>query len=238
MYMTPNCMDGMPGKSQKALDYEYTHRKGRKSPNNLRDQIAVDAGERHWRTPASSDGEGGIMQMYKDKTGHYKLRDQVQGINEKFWPEKQLPTPRASEGNSRSSKGTKSHKHQLGRFYLTAVIKENEPVGGQLNPDWTECLMGWPPGWTSLEPLPLEVWAMWERQFNNWWPSHGTPFYYSKKGGLELTGRIAMAWHCLELIYPRLTTIKEHRTNRLKAIGNGQVAQSKVKAILLNMEAR
>ena len=23
-------------------------------------------------------------------------------------------------------------------------------VGGQLNPDWVEALMGWPPGWTSL----------------------------------------------------------------------------------------
>lgn len=25
--------------------------------------------------------------------------------------------------------------------------------GGKLNPDWEEWLMGWPIGWTSLEPL-------------------------------------------------------------------------------------
>lgn len=27
------------------------------------------------------------------------------------------------------------------------------PAGGALNPDWVEWLMGWPIGWTSLEPL-------------------------------------------------------------------------------------
>ena len=26
-------------------------------------------------------------------------------------------------------------------------------AGGKLNPDWTEWLMGWPPGWTDLKPL-------------------------------------------------------------------------------------
>jgi hypothetical protein len=28
-----------------------------------------------------------------------------------------------------------------------------EVVGGLLNPDWTEWLMGWPIGWTGLRPL-------------------------------------------------------------------------------------
>jgi len=26
-------------------------------------------------------------------------------------------------------------------------------VGGSLNPDWVELLMGWPKGWTDLEPV-------------------------------------------------------------------------------------
>ena len=29
-----------------------------------------------------------------------------------------------------------------------------ETVGGSLNPGWVERLMGWPQGWTSLEPMP------------------------------------------------------------------------------------
>lgn len=41
-------------------------------------------------------------------------------------------------------------------------------VVGQLNPDWVELLMGWPKGWTSLEPIgetPIfEAWGEdWER---------------------------------------------------------------------------
>jgi hypothetical protein len=29
-------------------------------------------------------------------------------------------------------------------------------AGGKLNPDWTEWLMGWPPGWTDLKPLAMD----------------------------------------------------------------------------------
>ena len=197
MYMTPNCMDGMPGKSQKALDHEHTHRKGRKSPNNLRDQIAVDEGERKWPSPRGNSGGGEC----EHGAGGPDLQTAI----------KRVPTPQSRDYKS----GKASHE---------TMIKNsrplNEVVGGQLNLDWTEVLMGWPPGWTSLEPLTLEVWNMWQDQFSAWWPSHSPT-----------------AWHCLELIYPRLTTIKENRTNRLKAIGNGQVPQSKVKAIKFNMEA-
>ncbi len=36
-------------------------------------------------------------------------------------------------------------------------------VGGSLNPNWVEFYMGWPIFWTSLAPLPPEVWAAWQR---------------------------------------------------------------------------
>ena len=127
---------------------------------------------------------------------------------------KLLPTPRASEYKGVGPLGSKSHKHMLDRDYLNAVIQENTGVSGQLNPDWVEVLMGWPPGWTSLDPLPLEVWNMWQDNFLFfWWPF-----------------RRPTVWHCMELKYPSLTTTKENRTNRLKAIGNGQVPQSKIMA--------
>ena len=45
-----------------------------------------EKGSGYWRTPASSDGEGGIMEMREGKTGHYKLRDHVQEINKNQWP--------------------------------------------------------------------------------------------------------------------------------------------------------
>ena len=56
---TPNTMDSLNCKSQKALDYEYnTARPGRTNPNNLRDQVAVQEGLRLW--PASTQSNAVI----------------------------------------------------------------------------------------------------------------------------------------------------------------------------------
>lgn len=71
---------------------------------------------------------------------------------------------------------------------------------GSLNADWTEWLMGWPVGWTSLEPLPMEAFNDWmhQTQAGTWWQH-------------EPTG------------VPRVATGIKNRVSRLKAIGNGQV---------------
>jgi hypothetical protein len=37
-------------------------------------------------------------------------------------------------------------------------------AGGKLNPDWTEWLMGWPPGWTDLKPLGTDKFQQWLQQ--------------------------------------------------------------------------
>jgi len=55
-WMTPNTMDALPPKSQKALDKESsTVRKGRKAPNNLRDQVNVQQGQAEWPTPTTQE---------------------------------------------------------------------------------------------------------------------------------------------------------------------------------------
>jgi len=38
-----------------------------------------------------------------------------------------------------------------------------EQVGGQLNPDWVEWLMGWPIGLTDLKPLAMDRFRLWLR---------------------------------------------------------------------------
>ena len=42
----------------------------------------------------------------------------------------------------------------------------NVTVGGALNPPWVEWLMGWPVGWTDLQPLAMD-------RFRQWLRSHG-----------------------------------------------------------------
>lgn len=68
-----------------------------------------------------------------------------------------------------------------------------EQVQGQLNPDWVEWLMGWPVGWSSLEPTIELFWLDWDID-------------PADKGNI-----------------PRVATKIKDRVNRLKAIGNGQV---------------
>ena len=40
----------------------------------------------------------------------------------------------------------------------------NDQVGGLLNPEWEEWLMGWPIGWTELKPLAMDRFLEWQRQ--------------------------------------------------------------------------
>ena len=66
---------------------------------------------------------------------------------------------------------------------------------GDLNPDWVEWLMGWPIGWSDLKPIKKLIWLDWDVD-----PADKNEI-------------------------PRITTEKQNRINRLKAIGNGQVPQ-------------
>jgi len=70
---------------------------------------------------------------------------------------KRFPTPTASDG----SRGGVMTEGMTGQG-LVQVVNTIERVSARrpsyrpsyrLNPDWTEWLMGWPIGWTSLEPL-------------------------------------------------------------------------------------
>lgn len=40
----------------------------------------------------------------------------------------------------------------------------SEQVGGLLNPTWVEWLMGWPLGWTALQPLEMDKFLSWRQQ--------------------------------------------------------------------------
>lgn len=66
---------------------------------------------------------------------------------------KMWPTPAARDYRSPNKNG--GHKDQL-----------PNQVGGQLNPNWVEWLMGWPIGWTDLEPLETA-------RFREWLEKHG-----------------------------------------------------------------
>lgn len=90
------------------------------------------------------------------------------------------------------------------------LLRDGEPSGSKLNPTWVEWLMGWVPGWTSLEPLPIDDFRRWENEQN---------------------------WND-ELGIPRVAEGVADRNRQIMAIGNGQVPQCMAMAWKLLMEER
>jgi hypothetical protein len=58
----------------------------------------------NWRTPSSSDGEGGVMEMREGCAGKYKLRDHVVA-EQKQWATPKASDPQHSGPNMRDSAG-------------------------------------------------------------------------------------------------------------------------------------
>lgn len=108
------------------------------------------------------------------------------------YQEAKFPTPNASNS-------TGVGEHGDGGMNLQTFIQKTEKAEGSLNPDWVEWLMGWPIGWTSLEPLPRERFEEWYHRtlYGTWWDD--------------------------EQGIPRVARKVPNRVARLKAIGNGQV---------------
>ncbi len=104
-----------------------------------------------WPTPNVS-GAGNPPVNLTKKGNHYVRRSGKKAHLALDQAVKMWPTPTASRGGQ-EPEGKTGRK-------LTTVI------GGELNPNWVEWLMGWPIGWTDLQPL--------ERgKFQQWLDSHG-----------------------------------------------------------------
>ena len=91
-WMTPNVMDSLAAKSQEALNHEHdTARPGRRNPNNLRDQVAVEEGMRMWPTPQASDSHPAVLnrnhQARMDGPKQTQLPDVVGGQLNPTWVE-------------------------------------------------------------------------------------------------------------------------------------------------------
>ena len=153
LFATPNTLDGMPPKSEKAIKKEMeVTRKGRSQPANLRDQVT----QAMWPT-ATTQGwrsQGSIKQM-KALVGVGKTTveeaEQMMGgsLNPKrmeYWP-----TPSASDNRDRGnlSNPCLQRRLKIGKQLMLSQVVSLE--SGKLNPNWVEWLMGFPEGWTDLK---------------------------------------------------------------------------------------
>lgn len=145
-------------------------------------------------TPQSRDYRGaGTPEGYDNR----RTKKHQRSLNEEVVHQSPFPTPRTKHlcGGSGSQEMLQK---KLSEGEINQEEYQEMRSGGQLNPDWVEWLMGWPVGWTSLEPLSTERFDVWF-DGNNWWQNEPEDV-------------------------PRVVNNMAHRVSRLKAIGNGQVS--------------
>lgn len=138
-----------------------------------------------WPTPNATDNMGGPGDS--GRQGGLNLRTAV----------KSMPTPTASDADKWNNRTVEQCKEGGHIVRIGNVVAPGN--GGQLSPGWVEWLMGWPVGWTSLDPLPQNAIGDWATETVNrqWWQHE----------------------HDL----PRVAKGVANRAHRLRAIGNGQV---------------
>jgi len=139
LWGTPNTMDHLPAGISANYKESLTGR--RKKPSNLRDQAQEPV---LWATPSASSWEppkrddwtwtGLYWIDHKGEKKQTRLKDQAQ----------MYPTPAARDYKGMSGKGRQERKGNP---------KDTLPnaVGGSLNPQWVEWLMGYPVGYTDLD---------------------------------------------------------------------------------------
>ena len=138
-----------------------------------------------WRTPQAGDGQRGAQDATKRMAGGQGVRLMDQVVTPAMWP-----TPRAANPGSRPNgmggkiiqeevqiaEGLRSRAIKLWPTPTAQDAKNNgapsqqdrntkplnAEVGGQLNPNWVEWLMGWPIGWTDLKPLETDKCQLWQ----------------------------------------------------------------------------
>lgn len=131
-----------------------------------------------WPTPAARDCKGANSMEHLQREGRRSHADQLANAV-KLWP---TPTGRSGTGPSQTETrqggmdlqtaavmfptpttgaglcGGTGNYQQLKALEADGTISTEERRsmaagnGGQLNPEWVEAMMGFPPGWTELEP--------------------------------------------------------------------------------------
>jgi hypothetical protein len=104
-----------------------------------------------WQTPTVQDSNGRDRHNQRDGSTRPSLLGQA-----RMWP-----TPTVND--ARNSTLLESQRNRDG---LAGSLMRGQQAGGQLNPEWVEWLMGWPLGWTDLEPLEMD-------RFQQWLSAHG-----------------------------------------------------------------
>ena len=162
-WATPTTMDSLPPRSPEATKkMQEGHRKGRKRPSNLREQVDPKTMEMY-PTPTTKGfghaSEGQTM-MFRSKVENGELTEaeaqaMMNGVTLRppRMEEWNYPTPTSSlkKHSYNGNKDFWENRVEKGRQMDLGMKMYQTEGDGRLNCDWTEWLMGYPIGWTNLE---------------------------------------------------------------------------------------
>ncbi len=133
-----------PKSSPSGPDYARAGREGAGG-----DDLATAVARDLWPTPTSSDAKG--------RGKKYAQGGTPLSCAAKTWP---TPSARDWKSSNASPETMKKNARPLNETVTRGA-------GGALNPMWVEWLMGWPLGWTALEPLEMDKYQRWLEQHGN-----------------------------------------------------------------------
>lgn len=107
------------------------------TPDGKKRQVDLNYVVKHWPTPKAQNASGA-------------------GIHGKGGLDLQTATKLWSTPTTQDSKNATLPPSQAGRDSLPGDMLRTG-ASGSLNPDWVECLMGFPVGWTDIDGLPGPV---------------------------------------------------------------------------------
>jgi hypothetical protein len=182
------------------------------TPDGKKRQVDLYYSVKHWATPQAHDAHGGDVKRvgrFGTKHGGRNLADDIQlwatpsaadcqgttggGQTRSLRDDiRQWPSPASRDFRSGRGRQENGHSPQLA-----------EVIGGQLNPDWEECLMGFDIGYTDIDCPNPQPWPGWPAPLGA-----GQVHVFNADTG--------------QYPYepPRVITGQKNRAKRLKTLGN------------------
>ena len=118
-----------------------------------------EIGSGSWPTPTKEfwgRGEGSIKQMRTLVDNQVLTREEAEQMTGgSLTPHRMQAWPTPTKHNAKECASPSEYKRN------TPTLADQ--VGGHLSPMWVEWLMGWPMGWTDLEPLEMDRFQEWRR---------------------------------------------------------------------------
>lgn len=113
----------------------------------------------NWPTPTTADAYTDNLKSSQQSDGSMHSVSLAQAVQ--MYP---TPTARDYRSNMKLETVDRRAEESSRGVSLSEFVQRVDRSNGRLNPDWVEWLMGWPIGWTALNPLATARFREWQQQ--------------------------------------------------------------------------